>query len=317
MTSRLPAYAALLTGLCLSAPARAELPGPVKAMIEAAIAKGDKAQVATVVEFAKETNPDDVAEIDALQKQFLAGVAEKEKARTLARQEAIRSAGLFDNWHGKGEVGANQSSGNSENIGVSGAITLERNGIDWRHKLRLRGDYQRSNGATSREQLLVAYEPQYRLSQRAFVYGLAQWDRDKLQGIDGRYSMSGGLGYKVLDGTAVQLAIKAGPAFRHTEYSADSQTSRLAALFGYDFGWKISDRLALSQNSNMVAAGGSSGTVFVDSRSTTFDILSALEAKVSDRLTTRLSYEIKYDSNPPPTKVKTDTISRFTMVYGF
>ncbi len=79
-----------------------------------------------------------------------------------------------------------------------------------------------------------------------------------------------------------------------------SQTSRLAALFGYDFGWKISDRLALSQNSNMVAAGGSSGTVFVDSRSTTFDILSALEAKVSDRLTTRLSYEIKYDSNPPP-----------------
>ncbi|WP_328598083.1 DUF481 domain-containing protein [Croceibacterium salegens] len=298
-------------------PAHAALPDPVKAMIEAAIAKGDKNKVATVIEFAKETNPDDAAEIDALQQQFLADVAEKEKAQALAKEEAIRSAGVFDNWHGKGEIGANQASGNSHDVGFTGAITLERAGIDWKHKLRLRGDYQRSNGRTSREQLLFAYEPQYRLSQRAFVYGLAQWDHDGQQGIDSRYALSSGLGYKVLDQQAVQLAIKAGPAFRRTEYSSGEDASTLAALFAYDFGWKISDRLAFNQNSNMVAGGGSSGTVFIDSRSTTFDILSGLEAKISDRLTTRLSYEIKFDSNPQPGKEKTDTISRFTMVYGF
>ncbi len=90
MTSRLPAYAALLTGLCLSAPAHAELPDPVKAMIEAAIATGDKDKVATVVEFAKQTNPDDVAEIDALQKRSWPKWRKRKRRRTLARQEAIR-----------------------------------------------------------------------------------------------------------------------------------------------------------------------------------------------------------------------------------
>jgi putative salt-induced outer membrane protein len=317
MTTRLPVYAALLTGLVLATPAHAALPDPVKAMIDAAIASGDKDKVATVIEFAKQTNPDDTAEIDAMQKDFLAQQAELAKAKAAEKEKEIRSAGLFENWHGKGEIGANQSSGNSENIGVSAALTLQRDGIDWKHKLRVRADYQRSNGQTSREQFLAAYEPQYRLSKRAFVYGLAQWDRDELQGISSRYAISGGLGYKVIDGESVQLAIKAGPAYRLTDYSAGNEESRLAALFAYDFDWKISDRLALTQNSNMVAESGSTGTVFIDSRSTTFDIISGLEAKVSDRLTTRLSYEVKYDSNPPAGKVKTDTLSRFTLVYGF
>lgn len=306
-----------MTGLVLATPAQAALPDPVRAMIEAAIASGDKDKVATVVEFAKQTNPDDAAEIDAMQHQFLAKQAELAEAKAEEKVEEIRSAGLFDRWHGKGEIGANQSSGNSDNIGVSAALSLERKGIDWTHKLRARADYQRSNGQTSREQFLAAYEPQYRLSKRGFVFGLAQWDRDKLQGVSSRYAISGGLGYKVIDGSAVQLAIKAGPAYRITELTTGESDSRLAALFGYDFNWKISDRLAFTQGSNMVAETGSAGTVFVDSRSTTFDIVSGLDAKVSDRLTTRLSYEIKYDSNPPAGKVKTDTLSRFTLVYGF
>ena len=48
-----------------------------------------------------------------------------------------------------------------------------------------------------------------------------------------------------------------------------------------------------------------------------FDIITGLEAKVSDRLTTRLSYDVEYDSNPPAGAVETDTLSRFTLVYGF
>ena len=42
-----------------------------------------------------------------------------------------------------------------------------------------------------------------------------------------------------------------------------------------------------------------------------------LEIRISDRLTTRLSYTIDYDSNPPPRAVSTDTLSRFTLVYAF
>lgn len=44
----------------------AEIPEPVRAMIDAAIASGDEAKVRTVIGLARETNPDDAAELDAL-----------------------------------------------------------------------------------------------------------------------------------------------------------------------------------------------------------------------------------------------------------
>jgi putative salt-induced outer membrane protein len=46
-------------------------------------------------------------------------------------------------------------------------------------------------------------------------------------------------------------------------------------------------------------------------------LVTALDAKVSDRITTRFSYALDYDSDPPPNAVSTDTLTRFTLVYGF
>ena len=62
----------VLPAAMLAAPAAAELPEPVRAMIEAAMATGDAAKVKTVVEIAKQTNPGDAAEIDALDSAYQA-----------------------------------------------------------------------------------------------------------------------------------------------------------------------------------------------------------------------------------------------------
>jgi putative salt-induced outer membrane protein len=306
-----------MAALCLAAPAAASLPDPVRAMIEAAIATGNKDKIAAVVEAAKATNPEDHAEIDALHGAFL---EERKAAAELAAQEkeqALRTAGVFESWGGKGEIGAYLSSGNSSNEGLTAGLTLDRKGIDWSHKLRGRMDYQRANGRTSREQYFASYEPRYQIDQGLFAYGLAQYEQDRIQGFTGRYAISGGVGYHVIDGTDLDLSIKAGPAFRVTDYVTGETDSRLAALFGADFDWRISERLTFTQDSNMVAETGAQATLFVDSRNTTLNLVTGLEAKVSDRLTTRLSYQVDYNSDPRPGAVATDTLSRFTLVYGF
>ena len=306
-----------MAALCLAAPAAASLPDPVRAMIEAAIATGNKDKIAAVVEVAKATNPQDHAEIDALHGAFL---EEQKAAAELAAQEkeqALRTAGVFESWGGKGEIGAYLSSGNSSNEGLTAGLTLDRKGIDWSHKLRGRMDYQRANGRTSREQYFASYEPRYQIDQGLFAYGLAQYEQDRIQGFTGRYAISGGVGYHVIDGTDLDLSIKAGPAFRVTDYVTGETDSRLAALFGADFDWRISERLTFTQDSNMVAETGAQATLFVDSRNTTLNLVTGLEAKVSDRLTTRLSYQVDYNSDPRPGAVATDTLSRFTLVYGF
>jgi putative salt-induced outer membrane protein len=57
--------------------------------------------------------------------------------------------------------------------------------------------------------------------------------------------------------------------------------------------------------------------VIVDSTRTTLNLVTGLDAKVSDRLRSRVSYAVDYDSKPPAGKVSTDTVTRLTLVYDF
>jgi len=303
--------------LCAGTPAHAQLAEPVRAMIEAAIATGNPAKVEAVVEAARSTNPDDGAEIDAMLSAFRTTEAERVAAETAAKEAEIRSAGLFRNWSGKGQIGAFQSSGNTDRVGVSLAVDLVRTGIDWKHKLSGDVDYQRTDGLTSREQFNAAYEPNYRINDRLFAYGLAQYERDRLQGYLARYAVSGGLGYKVVDGKRLQLALKAGPAYRVTKATDGTTSKKIAGLMGVDFDWMIAEGVKLTQDTNATAETGGAAVVIVDSANTSLKAVTGLEAKVNGALTARLSYAIEYDSNPPAGAVSTDTLSRFTLIYGF
>ena len=303
--------------LAFPSAALAEIPDPVRAMIDAAIATGDEAKVRTVIELARQTNPDDAAEIDAILAAYETDLAAAAEAKAAAKEEAIRSAGLFDNWDGKGELGGFRATGNSSNTGLTAALSLKRTGIDWTHKLRARADYQRNNGVTSREQYFAAYEPNYNISDRLFIYGLAQYERDRFQGFSARYAVSGGIGYKFIDEPGMQLSMKAGPAYRVTEFTNGESDSRIAALLGLDFDWTITDRLKLTHDTNAVAETGGSAQLIIDGNNTSLNFVTGLNAKISDSITARASYAIEYDSNPPAGAVQTDTLSRITLIYDF
>src|SRR5690606_5012147 len=301
----------------MASPAGAELPAPVRAMIEAAIATGDASKVSTVVQLAKQTNPDDIEEIDALQSAFQAAQRELAAAERARKEQEIRTAGVFDNWKGRGQLRGFRSSGNTENTGATLSLALNRRGIDGEHRVRATADYPRNNVRTSREQLLLAHAPRLQIANDLFVYGLAQYERDRFQGFSARYSVSGGLGYKLIDSSRAQLSLKAGPSWRQIELLDGTSESAFGALAGVDFDWQLANRLKLTQDANVVADTGGAATVFVDSNSTSLLFTTGLEAKVSDSLSTRFSYTIDYDSNPPGNAVSTDTLSRFTLVYDF
>lgn len=309
--------AAATAALAFSSPALAELPQPVRAMIDAAIATGDKGKVATVLELAKQTNPDEIAEINALEAGFKVAVAKREEAAAIAKEQEIRQAGVLELWHGRGELGASRSTGNSDIIGVTAGLRLERKGIDWTHKIRATADYQESNGKTTREQVFASYEPSVQISDGLFTYGLAQFERDPLQGFSARYVTSGGLGYKLIDGKKLSLAVKAGPAYRVTDFLNEGTVTSFAGLAGIDLDWRISDRLSFTQDTSAVAEGGGQATAVFGGDNTSINVVTGLNAKITDRFGARLSYTVDYDSNPPPGAVSTDTQSRMTVFYDF
>ena len=307
----------LLPLLVATVPPAPPLAEPVRAMIDAAIATGDEGKVRTVVEVAKATNPAATAEIDALHKSFLDAKAEEKRLAEAKRLEGVRQAGVFDNWRGRGELGASRATGNSDYVGLAAGLDITRQGIDWKHQLRARADYQEDRGVTSREKYFAAYEPQYKIGDDIFAYGLAQFESDRFQGFDGRYALSAGVGYQALKRPGLNLALKAGPALRHTDYTSGELDTRLAGLVGLDFDWTVADGVKLTQDTNLVAETGGAATVIFDSRNTTLALVTGLEARITGKLSTRLSYAVDYQSDPQPGKVGTDTLSRVTFVYGF
>ena len=286
-------------------------------MIETAIATGDAAKVAAVIAVARSSFPEDAAEIDELEAGWKLAKAERDAAAEEARVAKIENAGLLELWSGEGELGGFQSSGNTDSVGLAASLKLKREGIDWSHRLRARVDYQRQNGVTSREQYLFAYEPRWQFDDRMFVYGLAQYESDKIQGFSGRYAVSGGVGFKVVDRDGLSLSVKAGPAYRVTEYTDGRTENRIAALAGLDFDWRIFERLTFSQDANALAESGGEAQLIVDGSNTSLTFVSGLDFLISNRLRSRLSYQLDYDSNPPVGKVSTDTLTRATLIYGF
>ena len=295
----------------------AALPDAARAMIDAALATGDRAKVRAVVDAARAAFPANRGEIDEVWSAFDAEQRQIAARKAEADELALREAGLFDNWSGKGQAGGFYSSGNTEEVGATAALNLERKGIDWEHRLRLSADYRRANGITTREQYLALYEPRYQINERLFAYGLTQFERDRRQGFSARYSVSGGLGYRVVDSDDVEFSVKAGPAYRITKYTDGTSNSRLAGLFGADFDWQISDTLKLTQDANATAETGGEVLLIVDGSNTSLSAITGLEAGLNDWLTARLSYAVEYDSNPRAGAVATDTLTRFTLIYGF
>lgn len=310
-------WSAPLIAICLTSPAQAALPEPVKAMINAAIESGKHAEVKSVIKYAKLANPDDIEEIKAMQAVYAA----KRTQLAAAKKQAKMEAPFFENWTGEGELGGFRNTGNSSNVGVSGGISLLKDAVEWRLKFRARADYQRSNGVTSREQYAAAIEPEYKLNDRLFAYGLAQYDHDNFQGFSARYTVSGGIGYTVIKEKGINLDLKAGPAWRLTEFTDGGSDSSIAGLLGLDLGWQIAENLKLTQGAGATLASDASSltsaNVIFSSGTNTLTATTALDAKINGKLSARFSYAFEHETNPPDGREKTDTLSRATLVYDF
>ncbi|WP_373491455.1 YdiY family protein [Parasphingorhabdus sp.] len=292
--------AALVAVICITSPAKAQIADPLRAAIDAAIEGGNASEVDTVAKFAKKAQPDAVDDIDALVGAWKTRTADD-------KQAALAQAGLFDNWEGEGQLGFLRTTGNTDNLGFNAGLRIGRNGLDWTHELRALVDYQKTNDIITRERIMAAVESQYRFDETAFAFGQLQYERDRFQGVRSRYAVAGGIGWTVLDEPSYRLALKAGPAFRHTDYTDGVSEDVITGLAALDGEWTIASGLKLTEHAE----------TFVAADNSTLTSTTALDAKLIGALSARLSYTLDYETAPPAGQVKLDTLSRASLVYDF
>ena len=276
------------------------IPPQIKAMLDAAMAGGSEGDVATIVKYAKSAAPESADAIARLASDWKDG-------RRRQAEKRIREARFFELIKGRAEFGAYVTTGNTRNIGLTAALELKREGIEWRHKLRAQADYQESLGITTRERYLAAYEPNWKFDGRAYVYGAIQYEKDRFSGFEDRFSTSAGAGYSALRRPGLKLDVELGPAFRHTRYTNTKVENNFAARGSLDFDWKVTSGLTLRQNAS----------AYLQDANSTVSSKSALLARLVGPLSAQLSYTLQYESMPPAGRETTDTTSRAALVVDF
>jgi len=276
------------------------IPPTIRSMLDAAMASGDENAVNTIVKYARVADP---ASGDA----SLKLASDWKDARARERNERLREASAFELWTGRVEAGGFASTGNTQVTGITAAANLQRESLNWRQKLRLQADYQRNAGVTSREHYLAAYEPNWKIDDRLYLYGSAQFEADRFLGYYERYSASTGAGYNALRSPRLTLDIELGPAFRYTSFTDGRLQSSPAARGSLDMNLRLSSGVTVKQNAS----------AYAERFNSTVSSNTAVAAKLIGPLSAQVSYTVQYESSPPEGRVSTDTTSRASLVYSF
>lgn len=276
------------------------VPPPLKAMLDAAMDSGNEGDVAIIVKYAKAAVPESAETVMKI-------AAKWSDDRRATAQRKLREADFFDLMHTRAELGGYISSGNTENVGLTASVEVKREGVDWRHKLRLQADYQESIGQVTRERYLAAYEPNWKLGDRTYLYGAAQFESDRFSGFTSRFSLSAGAGYSAIKRPGMKLDLELGPAYRATRLITDLNERNVAARGSLDFDWQLTRGITVRQNAS----------AYVQDANSTVSTKSALLAKLIGPLSAQLSYTLQYESTPPVGRQTTDTTSRAALVVDF
>lgn len=300
MRALLLALPLLLAPLSAHAEDPDSIPPTIRAMLDAAMASGNENDVATIVKYAKAASPESA--------EIVMKIASKwSDDRRETAQRKLREADFFDLMKARAELGGYVSSGNTENIGLTASVEIKREGLDWRHKLRLQADYQESLGIVTRERYLAAYEPNWKLGDRAYMYGSGLYESDRFSGFTDRVSVSAGAGYSAIKLPRMKLDLELGPAYRSSRLITDETESNVAVRGSLDFDWKLTRGITVRQNAS----------AYVQRANSTISSKSALLARLIGPLSAQFSYTLQYESMPPAGRKTTDTTSRAALVLDF
>ncbi len=143
-------------------------------------------------------------------------------------------------------------------------------------------------GTVNRDRLVGRVLVAHDLSDRVFIYGQAEGERDTAIGYDRRTAVSSGLGYHVTRSAGMSWDLQAGPAIRQQQaIGFGSSETHLGGAVESRITWQGAGSLRLENTSAVLTAGA-----------TTLANRTRMAFPVSDSVSMGLSNELRYDFAP-------------------
>lgn len=235
---------------------------------------------------------------------------------------SFAQSSMLDGWSGEASLTGSKTTGNTETTDLGLGLNLKKESDKWRHTFRASADFGRVSGDTNKERYVLGYQLDRDLTDRLYAYGNADYFQDGFGAFKDGYFIGTGLGYKVVEPAPLGWDVEAGLGYR-------SQKPRIAAgTTQAVIDQLIEDDLIGRQNelaargaskltydfNDAVSAYNNSEVIWSDSDTYLWNEL-GLTANLAGNLAARASYRIDHHTDVLPGTEKTDTITRFGIVY--
>lgn len=211
-------------------------------------------------------------------------------------------------WSGSGELGATMTTGNSETRSFNGKLEVQYEEGRWRHGSKLEALKSSDDGADTAERYVAAYKADYKKTERTYIFGSLRGEVDKFSGYDYRLSESVGYGrrfWEVQDKGYFDL--EAGPGARQSRLEDGTHQRDTILRVAAKYRNKWTETTEFSED--LIVEAGEDNT-FTES-------VTGFKLKINSHLAMKLSVTVKHNSDVPPDKENTDTISAITLVFDF
>jgi putative salt-induced outer membrane protein len=224
-------------------------------------------------------------------------------------------------WLGKGQLGFLSSKGNSDSESLNANVDVLRYDGPWKNEIFVGGLYGKNSGIVSAERWETRGQSNYTISGDLFAFGGLRYEHDLFDGFQYQASVTGGLGYKLINTDDTKLTAQVGAGYRRLRPETIDKdptgevisrtpldaTGEAIATVGVDFSHAFTKTTVFTNKFLMEA--GSSDTLLHD------DL--ALTVKMSDKLALSIGYGITDNTKPPAPLKKLDTVASVNLVFGF
>lgn len=224
---------------------------------------------------------------------------------------AVAPAAAWGEYKGlrdEAELSFIDTAGNTDVTTLSAKNTLtvplsERLAGTW----RLGALYGRSQGVRNAESYFTELRGDYSFSEPLYSFANAGWFKDSFAGIDARYYVGAGIGYKVLAGPTHVLLGEAGVTGTREETTDGRDRNFLGGrLFG-KYEYRFTERNRFSQSLEVLFD-------FDELDNWNLNSETALVSSLNGFLSLKASYVVKYDNEPVPGLKETDTVLAIALV---
>ena len=210
-------------------------------------------------------------------------------------------------WSGSFALGFSATSGNTDTADLDIAGRLRYGSGPWNHSFGFAVEWAEDNDVTNKEEVYATYEANRYLTENFYIFGLGSANYDNFDTLKWDAFLGAGPGYRVINQQNMTWRLQAGPGYRFTEDQLGNDDHEVAGIASSRYFYKLTDTVSLTNDTDVLFS--EENTLVTNDLGVNF--------KVTNKLSTRLSYRTEWDSDPAAGFDDFDNKFGASLVYGF